>query len=121
MTWHQWDDYLRLLARRLLAEWNCALPPHDTLPSEHLEYAVSAWCMLIAKHIDGELPETPPEIIRPWLLARIVYANTLANILSQKADQDPPELCEKSVRHLLIGEWHGAGRDWWPLALKLDE
>ncbi len=119
MTWRQYDEVFGLLAQTFRAEWKCDLPPFDTLPSEELDGVVSAWCAVLAKNLH-EWREQPPEIVRPWLLVRVLSVQALARALAAKGDKDVPPLVERTLRQLLISEWHGSLRDRWPLLMQLD-
>jgi hypothetical protein len=119
MTWQKYAELFRVLGNLYRAEWKCDVPPFDTLPSEELDRAVSEWCFLLAKDLRG-MPETPPAIVRPWFVVRLICAEALARSLAEKGDKDVPPLCNKTLRRILISEWHGGLRDKWPLMLNLE-
>lgn len=117
--WAKIGEVMNSLAKIFYAEWKVTLPSHDTLPSEELDRAVSTWCLLLARNLRE--PIDPPEIVRPWIVVRLLCAGSLATGLARNGDTDAPELDEKTLRQLLIGEWHGALRDRWALLLELGE
>jgi hypothetical protein len=110
-SWARHARIFGLLAEKLRADWNCRLPPHDTLPSEELNKAVSAWCYMLAKNLMA--PLNPPAVVQPWILARILSMRATALALAKLCDTDCPKLDEKTLRQFLISEWHGAGRGRW--------
>ena len=116
-TWNQIADLLENIYRALRADWKIQPPPFDTLPSEVLDVAVSAWCMELSK--DPSEPLAAPPEVQPWILARLVSMSAEARRLADTGDTRAPELTPKIMQELLISEWHGALRDRWCLMMSL--
>jgi hypothetical protein len=118
-TWNQIADLLQNIYRALQADWNIQPPPFDTLPSEVLDVAVSAWCMVLSK--DPSQPLAAPPEVQPWVLARLASMAVQARINAETGGIPAPKLSPETMQQLLISEWHGALRDRWNLMMSLDD
>ena len=118
-TWAQIADAFGLVARTLKLEWQCELPPFDSLPSPALEAIVDEWCDRLAA--DMTSPLNPPEIVKPWILARLISNAGNASNLAKSGDTDAPGLTPSTARWFLIDEWHGCLRDRWTGLMPLDD
>jgi hypothetical protein len=116
-TWNQIADLLEKIYRVLQADWKIQPPPFDTLPSEVLDVAVSAWCLQLTRDPSAPLP-APPEV-KPWILARLISMSAQARLHAETGDIPAPKLTPKIMQQFLIGEWHGALRDRWNLMMPL--
>jgi len=117
-TWAEVASVLEQAARALKLEWGCDLPRPDTLPSPALGASVDEWCERLAKQL-GE-PLDPPALVRPWILARLIAAASVAGVLQEQGDTDCAGLSPSIARHFLIDEWHGCLKDrWWMMMIQM--
>lgn len=107
----------RELALALRQQWQCDVPPFDTLPSEELDMVVSAWCYELAGNLAG--PIEPPVEVRPWILARLVKASAQARLEAAEGNACP-ELTTAVLRNMLVGSWHQLLRQKWNLMVLED-
>jgi hypothetical protein len=118
-TWNQIADLLKQIYEALQVDWKIQPPPFDTLPSETLDIAVSAWCMELSK--DPSEPLAAPPEVQPWVLARLVSMSAQARLNADVGGIPAPTMNPATMQQLLISEWHGALRDRWPLMMKIGE
>lgn len=105
------------LARTLRQEWQCSIPPFDTLPSEELDLVVSAWCWELAGNLAASID--PPAEVKPWVLARLASACAQAHL--EAAEGNPcPVLSTAVLRNMLVGSWHQLLREKWNLMVLED-
>lgn len=115
-AWNRIAEVLHQMTSVLAADWSVNPPPYDTLPSEALDVAVSAWCYQLAK--DPSAPLDAPSEVQPWVLARLMSAYACAKSNADAGDTPAPPINPNTMRQLLITEWHAALRDRWPLMMK---
>jgi hypothetical protein len=118
-TWDQIADLLHQVHDMLQADWKVRAPSFDTLPSELLDVAVDAWCLELSK--DPSEPLLAPPEVQPWILARLASMSAQAKINAKTGQIPAPQLTPQTMQQFLIGEWHGALKDRWPLLMRLDE
>src|SRR5436190_24024144 len=105
MTWEKYAELFGVLAKAFHDEWKCDLPGFDTLPSGELDKAVSAWCYVIAKDL-RPVPPDVPDVVRPWVVVRMICAQAICRSLAKRGDTEIPQLAERILREFLISEWH---------------
>jgi hypothetical protein len=84
------------------------------LPSAKLEESIDSCIRSILRSSNDSL--SPPEKVKPWILARLQFASALlqpSNVQLLRL----PKLCDPmdALGFLLLAEWYDSGREFWPL------
>ena len=87
----------------------------DSLPSEETEAACDEWCRKLARNLLEE--HLPPRELRPWILARIVVAQSAAEDHAVEGKIPCPPLTPAFFEMLLVADWHRIYREQWRQAL----
>ena len=110
-TWQQISELLFLTAQALRMEWRVEFPEPGTLPAPALDAIVDEWCERLALNMAE--PLSPPDLVRPWIVVRLVAMSSSAALLAKQGDTTALEPSPNTFRWLLIDEWHGVLRDRW--------
>lgn len=113
LSWTEIAELLNLLRDTLGHEWGMTLPPFGTLPNEALEQAVDEWCRELSKNPSA--PLSPPPMVRPWILARVLCFGSVASCLAESEPEERLILDANMMEQFLVHEWHGHLRSLWPL------
>jgi hypothetical protein len=113
--WKTVSDTLNQLAGALQGAWGCGFPLKDSLPSEETEAACDDWCRKLARNLLKEV--LPPRELRPWILARIVVAQSAAEENAAGSNLPPQPLTPAFFEKLLVADWHRIYREQWRQAL----
>jgi hypothetical protein len=115
-----WEDLGQWCWERMLdlkRAWQTALPFQRDLPSVELEQSVDG-CIRFMLCNPTDFLATREED-KPWILARLQFGSGLLQprnleLLGIPHLSDPAD----SLRFLLLEEWYGSGREFWPLVCR---
>jgi len=113
--WKTVSETLNQLAQALQAAWGCGVPLKGSLPSEATDAACDEWCRKLARNLLKE--HSPPQELRPWILTRIVVAQSATETCAVEDKIPCPPLKPALFEKLLVADWHRIYRDQWRQAL----
>jgi hypothetical protein len=99
-------------------EWGCDFPPKDCLPSPVLEDEVTLWCVVLSLDLRASL--NAPEMVRPWILARLVTCAMDATVRATEQAGEEPVVSRDFVGRMLVDEWYARLRQDWNLLILTD-
>ncbi len=106
-TMNSWRITATTLLRtvdRLCEAWHQRMPLRNCLPSAEHEAMCDEWCRTLAADLNGAIE--PPKDIQRWVLARLLAMAEKATELHKAGMTGAPPLTERTLRMLLIDEWH---------------
>jgi hypothetical protein len=113
--WKAVSEILNQLAQALHGAWGCGFPLKGSLPSQATDAACDEWCRKLVRNLPEEL--SPPKELRPWILARIVVAQSAAETYAVESKIPCQPLTPAFFEMLLVADWHQTYREHWRQAL----
>ena len=106
---------LNQLVQALHDAWGCDLPSKGSLPSEATDAACDEWCRKLARNLLKE--HSPPGELRPWILTRILVAQSAAETCAVEGNIPCQPLTPALFEKLLVDDWRRIYREQWRQAL----